>query len=490
MAENEAVKANDNGRIDIISFLNDVLNRLRSFWWVILILTLGVGAAFYFRSTTTYTPSYSAEATVSVHIKNGGTYSNENTAEQMGKVFPYILTSGALSDIIAADLGVSHVPGSISVKNIEGTNLLTVTVTGSDPDKVYKVLQSVLRNYPEVARYVVGQTEIVVVDDNGVPEDTSKTAVVRGSLMKGLLLGLALGIVGLLLYTLLTRTVRSEKDLTSMLNVNFLGTLPVVRRGRGENARTAEINILTGPEKSAYTEAMRVVRTRLERQMDETRILMVTSSIPGEGKSTVAANLAISFAEKGRKVILIDCDLRNPTQRRIFELTDALPGLSDLLRGTNTLDECLAVIPGREEKKLRLQVIPGARDVTNKMEIMDSEAMKALLDELKERADLVILDTPPSAMLADAMMLTRHADGVAYVVLSDFAKRRVIYKGMHELQDSGTPIFGAILNGGRTGQGGYKKYGYGYGYGYYGEKTAKKDGKKEEEKDKVSKTAL
>ena len=132
MAENEAVKSNDNGKIDIISFLNDVLNRLRSFWWVILVLTLAVGALFYFRSTSTYTPSYRAEATVSVKIKNGGTYSNENTAEQMGKVFPYILTSGALSDIIAADLGVSRVPGNISVKNIEGTNLLTVTVTGTD----------------------------------------------------------------------------------------------------------------------------------------------------------------------------------------------------------------------------------------------------------------------------------------------------------------------------------------------------------------------
>ena len=491
MADTNAVQSNDSGKIDIISFLNDVLNRLRSFWWVILLLTLGVGALFYFRSTTNYTPSYRAEATVSVKIKNGGTYSNENTAEQMGKVFPYILTSGALSDIIAADLGVSYVPGNISVKNIEGTNLLTVTVTGSDPEKVYKVLQSVLKNYPEVARYVVGQTEIAVVDDSGVPEDTGKTSVVRGSLIKGLLIGFAAGLLLLIIYTLLTRTVRSEKDLTKMLNVNFLGTLPVVRRARGENARTAEINILTGTGKDAYTEALRSIRTRLERQMDDAKVLMVTSSIPGEGKSTVAANLAISFAEKGRKVVLIDCDLRNPTQRKIFGLTDAIPGLSDILYGDSTLDESLAIIPA-EERKFRLQVIPGARDATNTMEMMDSEAMASLLEDLKTRADLIVLDTPPSAMLADAMMLTRHADGVAYVVLSDFAKRRVIYKGMHELQDSGTPIYGAILNGGKTGQSGYRKY------GYYGEKAtkgsaekpAKSSGENEEKEDSVSKKAL
>ena len=230
MNEGEALKSNETGKIDILSFLNDVLNRLRSFWWVILILTLGLGAFNYFRSTTRYTPTYTAEATVAVAILHGGTYSNENTAQQMSKVFPYILTSGVLSDIIADDLGMSYVPGRISAKNIEGTNLLTISVTGSDPDKVYKVLQSVLRKYPEVARFVIGQTEITVIDDSGVPEDTGKTTVIRGSLVKGLLLGFAIGVVLLLLYTLLTRTVRSEKDLTNMLNVNYLGGLPIVRQ--------------------------------------------------------------------------------------------------------------------------------------------------------------------------------------------------------------------------------------------------------------------
>ena len=465
MAENEAVKANDNGRIDIISFLNDVLNRLRSFWWVILILTLGVGAAFYFRSTTTYTPSYSAEATVSVHIKNGGTYSNENTAEQMGKVFPYILTSGALSDIIAADLGVSHVPGSISVKNIEGTNLLTVTVTGSDPDKVYKVLQSVLRNYPEVARYVVGQTEIVVVDDNGVPEDTGKTAVVRGSLMKGLLLGLALGILGLLLYTLLTRTVRSEKDLTSMLNVNFLGTLPVVRRGRGENARTAEINILTGPEKSAYTEAMRVVRTRLERQMDETRILMVTSSIPGEGKSTVAANLAISFAEKGRKVILIDCDLRLPSIAAKLGLSNSV-GLSNYLAGTENNNRLRIYHFGDPQ----FEVSPAGSIPPDPTALLSSDSMKTMLDELKNtfNYDYIILDFPPVFLVSDAVLLSDYIDGYLVVVRQNSSEYSKINETIQQMEFANANIIGFVFNG-KTHEGAIgkdSKY-YKYKYQYY-----------------------
>ena len=464
MNENETLTNNGPEKIDIVSFLDDILNRLRSFWWVIVLLTVGLGALFYFRTNTNYTPSYQAEATVAVEIMNAGTYSNENTAEQMVKVFPYILTSGVLSEVIAADLNMSYVPGKISAKNIEGTNLLTISVFGSDPDLVYQVLQSVLNNYPEVARYVTGQTRLTVVDESGVPADSSKTSVVRGSLRNGFIIGFGVGVLLLIVYTLMTRTVRSEKDLTKMLNINFLGSLPVVRRRRG-NARGAEINILTDVDKGSYTEAIRVVRTRLERQMGDPSVLMVTSSTSGEGKSTVAANLAISFAEKGRHVILVDCDLRNPSQKKIFNLTGSYPGLADVLKAEGTQKVTLAAIYA-DGKRTNLSLLPGSEDISNTMEMMDSTVMEALLNKLKDRADLIILDTPPSAMLADAMILTRHVDGVAYVVLNDFVKRRVIYKGIEELQDSGARIYGCILNGATAGT-------RGYCYGYYGNKASR-----------------
>ena len=468
MSESEVSKQNTPEMIDIFSLFEDMLNRLRSFWWVILLLTIGVAAFNYFRSTTYYYPSYRAEATVSVEISNAGSYSNENTAEQMGKVFPYILTSSALSEIIKADLNMSYVPGNISAKNIEGTNLLTISVTGSNPELTYRVLQSVLKNYPEVARYVVGQTEITVIDDIGVPTDTGKTQVVRGSVKKGLLIGFLIGVGLLVIYTLSTRTIRSEKDLTQMVNVNFLGVLPFTRAKRRKGSKQREINILLDQDQANYTEAMRLIRTRLERQMTNARVLIVTSSVPGEGKSTVAANLAISFAEKGRSVILVDCDLRNPSQKDIFRLTGTNPGLSAVVRGTASAEEALVKIES-EKKKLNLQLIPGSDTVSNSVEVLDSERMEKLIDLLKTKADLVILDTPPSVMLADAMMLTSHADGVAYVVLNDYARRSVIRRGMEELSDSGTPIYGCILNGGHSSSG---KYGYYGRYGYYGYKNS------------------
>ena len=458
-------------KINIVSFVNDLMHRLRNFWWVILLLTVALGAAFYYRTSTHYSPSYTAEATVSVEIMNGSPYANRNTAEQMGVIFPYILTSGALSDVIAADLGMNSVPGSIRVSCISGTNLLTISVTGSNPNNVYAVLQSVLKNYPEVAQFVVGQTQLSVIDDSGIPEDTGRTSVLRGSLTRGASIGFFIGVLLLMAYTISTRTIRDEEELRALLNVPCLGTLPSYKKKRRKKNTNTEINILNdyNGSNSDYIESMRLIRTRLERQLGENRVLMVTSSIPGEGKSTVAANLAIAMARKGKRVFLIDCDLRSPTQGKVFGLKRKYPGIVAVLQGTARLDEAMYEVTDHGEP-IGLTLLPGADKETKLVEILGSEEMGLLLEKLKDRADIVILDTPPSAVLVDAMIMVPHVDGVVYVVMSDFAKRSFIYRGMEELTSNGVEVLGCVLNGGNT-----RSKGYGYysskGYGYYSPKA-------------------
>ena len=206
---------------------------------------------------------------------------------------------------------------------------------------------------------------------------------------------------------------------------------------------------------------MRLIRTRLERQMGDKKVLMVTSSIPGEGKSTVAGNLAISMARKGKHVILIDCDLRNPTQGKVFGLKGKYPGLVAVLQGKARLEDSLYEVTDRGEP-IGLTLLPGSDHESKLVEILGSEEMKKLLEVLKEQADVVILDTPPSAMLVDAMIMVQHVDGVVYVVMSDFAKRSFIFRGMEELTSNGVEVLGCILNGGKTRT---------RGYGYYGSKS-------------------
>ena len=466
MNETETKNKQETEQIDLMGLLRDLLHSLRRLWPIVLVLTLASGFFFYNRGTRGYNPQYVAEATVSVEIVNGGSYANRNTAEQMGEIFPHIIRSGALSDVIAADLGTQGVPGSIRATCIKGTNLLTISVTAWGPGMAKEILHSVLRNYPEVAQYVVGQTELTVIDESEPTLATQKSTVVRGSAKKGALLGLAAGLLLVVLRAAVFRTVRSEEELRSLLNVPCLGSLPVCHKKKRRSTERDEINILTDVNRGAYVESLRLIRTRLERQMEGKKVLMVTSSVAGEGKSTVAANLAISMALKGKKVILVDCDLRNPSVGRIFNVQESCPGLVAVLNGKATLDEALIEVKNKN-MPTGLRLMPGADKESRLVEILGSEAMRKLVDQLRDQADAVILDTPPSALLVDAMMLVRHVDGIAYVVMRDYARRRFIFDGVEELSTGGTPIVGCILNGGRVHSGKYGYYGY-YGYGRYG----------------------
>ncbi|MBQ5951123.1 MAG: polysaccharide biosynthesis tyrosine autokinase [Lachnospiraceae bacterium] len=449
-------------KIDIVSFLSDMLHRLKRFWWVILLLTLLFGELFYFRSTVSYSPTYAADATVTVEMINGGSTSNENTTELISSVFPHLLSTGILSDAIKSDLAIKSIPAVIRVSSIKGTNLLTITVTGADPNSSYEILQSTVRNLPRAVQYVVGQTKMTIIDESGIPEDSGKTTVVRGSLVKGLLLGFVIGVALLVAYTLATRTIRTEKELKKLFNVPFLGNIPFSRKKSRKGEERAPVSILAGTAGPGYEEGIRTVRTRVERSLGDGKVLMVTSSLPGEGKSTMAANLAVALARKGKRVILADCDLRNPSQQEFFELEGEFPGLEEVLRGRVPLKDALTQV-SHEGKELSLFVLPGKSRGIESVEILGRDVMEKVLGELKGLADIVILDTPPSAMLMDASLLAGMTDGVLYVVLSDYAKRRVIQHGLRELQQNGAMILGCVLNGGKQARSG--RYGYGYGYG-------------------------
>lgn len=444
-------------KIDITVFLDDYLSALKKRWIVPVLLALVLGVFSWFRVSNSYTPQYKAECTVSVTTATSGNDS-KLTASQISKTFPAILTSGILSDRIMEEMGVTHLPGTIKVTNIEGTNFLTISVTGNNALDVYNELETVLRIYPSVARYVVGETEFKTIEATGVPTDSGKAVTIRGSVLRYAAIGLAIGLLYVFLFMVTVRTVRNHKDLNELVNIPYLGTLPVYRKKKRSGTESG-INILEENVQQDYLEAIRTVRTRLERHMKGTdrKVIMVTSSIPGEGKSTVAGNLAISFAGQGKKVILLDCDIRNPSQQEVLNIKGNFPGLEKVLSGEVKMSDAMY---SYEEKGFDLLCMLGAQEPSEQIEILGSDQMKKLIEMLREKADVIILDTPPSAMLADAMLMVKNADLAVYVIMCDYARRPVILRGIQELSEAGVKIAGCVLNGGRHHNYGYGSYGY------------------------------
>ena len=256
MSENREVtengKIDETEKIDIMNLVADFLNALRKLWPVMLILLIVCTVRSYFATSFSYTPQYVASATVSV-AGPGGSYSNIQSAQEMAEVFPYILTSGVLQDVVANDMGLDYIPGSISVQAESGMNMLTISVSSDDPQMAYNVLQSVIKNYPEVAEYIFGETSLQILDETGIPSDTQKEVVIRGSYKKGFLQGAVIDAVILCLYVLLKQTVHSKDKLNKRINIKDLGSLPYVKQKKRKKSEYNSLSRIRGSNPPAQS---------------------------------------------------------------------------------------------------------------------------------------------------------------------------------------------------------------------------------------------
>lgn len=221
--------------------------------------------------------------------------------------------------------------------------------------------------------------------------------------------------------------------------------------------------VLENP-KSPIAEAYRIARTNIQfASVDrELRTLLVTSSGPSEGKSTTAANLGVAFAQSGKSVIIVDADLRKPTQHKMWEIEN-MQGLTNILLGDADIADT-----ARRIALPNLQVITTGPIPPNPAELLGSQRMSQLLQKLKEYADLIIIDTPPIVAVTDAALLAPQVDGVVLVVAAGQAKIEYAQRAKKMLINGKARILGTILNMVEEDSEDY------YYYYYYGEGSSKK----------------
>ncbi|MEG1256971.1 CpsD/CapB family tyrosine-protein kinase [Clostridium sp.] len=208
--------------------------------------------------------------------------------------------------------------------------------------------------------------------------------------------------------------------------------------------------------KSIAAESYRTLRTNLQYSSfdEEYKVIVVTSSEPGEGKSTTSGNLALSLAQGDKKVILVDCDLRKPSIHKKFKISNEL-GLSDVIVDKESISST-----GHKYNN-NLTVLTSGKIPPNPSEMLGSKSMKALIDALKKVFDYVILDTPPVQAVTDAQILSTRADGTILVVRAERTKKDSVENAVGLLKKVNANIIGTVLNGVEEGRGNY--------YYYYGD---------------------
>ena len=298
-------------------YLTDFIKGIKKLWWVCIVLAVLFGSGLSVRGVLSYKPTYSVSATFVVSMQsvsgaNTGlskySYSYDTTtAEQLASTFPHILSSNLLQEIVCTQLDVPAMPASVSADAVKGTNMFKLTAIGKDPQKTYDTLLSVIDNYPSVAKHVIGSIKMDMITSPVFPRNPSNSKEVKENFVTGSTFGLLVGVILIFVYAIFRNTIRTKDEIVTDLNNNVLGTIPrIVFKKRGKKTDTTLL-ISNSKISSAFSESIRVFRNVCVNTLEkDEKVVMVTSTAPSEGKTTVITNLALSVAKRRKKVLLID----------------------------------------------------------------------------------------------------------------------------------------------------------------------------------------
>ena len=348
--------------------------------------------------------------------------------------------------------------------------------------------------YEESRISMAGQIGKVRIIDSAVAATSPVSPKKERNLVLGTLFGLGLGVLVIMFLEFIDKSVGSIEDL-ERLGFALMAAIPHIPKQRGNglqpgenrNGHTAEMQIKlianTKP-KSPVSEAYRTLRTNIQFSESAAKMksILVTSSGPGEGKTTTVTNLGIILANMGLRTLIVDSDLRRPTLHRAFRL-DKQPGLTNLLLGDGTLEMLSHATEIDNLYILTCGTIP-----PNPSELLGSAKMKTLLNELKNNFQMVLLDSPPVIAVTDAQVLASQTDGVLLLVKSGESQIEAVQRAKSAISQTGGRLLGVVLNDVRP-QHMYGSYYY-YYYHNYDEKDDERDGSERESKSRKESSGL
>ena len=448
--------------------LRAYLLALRKRWWAILLLTvLGAGAGYLlaFRQTPQYATTVTFIATTqNVTESNSSAFAGDQFAQERVNTYVNLLSSDRLAKLVIAaskvDLSVKQVQGEISGESQLNTVLLNATVTDAVPSRSEALAGALADQFPVLVNKIESANSttpaLVHLDVVNGPtfDPTPVSPRTKLYIALGAILGLALGVVMALLRELLDTSVRSVEVLRSITELPVLGVVT-----SDAAARKAPL-IVKGMSNSIRAETFRQLRTSLQFVDVDQRasVLVVTSSVEKEGKSTTAVNLAIAFAEAGRTVLLIDADLRRPKVADYLGLEGSV-GLTNVLANQVDVGDVLQLWGSSG-----LTVLVSGSIPPNPSELLGSQHMVDLTAHLRTKFEVIIIDTPPLLPVTDAAVAASFADGAVLVVRHGRTKRSMVARAVDSLRSVDARILGTVLNfspkKGADAQAGYGAYGY------------------------------
>ena len=435
--------------------LHGLVSLLLKNLWVIVAFCISAILCYTSVCRLTYTPTFTSTATFMVSAKDStSAYNSLTTTQSMASVFVEVFQSNVLREKIQQQMPDQRFDGAINTVTIPETNILIVTVTSKEPDTAFRALNLLVENYSSISDYVFANAQLEVIKDPVVPVTPSNPLNVESKYPLVLLISGFLTVGGIVALYLLHNTVKTPQAARRKIDARLLRTINHEKKNKTLRSKLRKKNsaplITNSLIKKGFIEDNLSLCSALEYHARKRgqQVILVTSVGENEGKSTIAANLALALAEKGRRVALLDCDFRKPSLHKIFDMSvqEERTLTSYLLQKDSDPRLCLI-----ESKKhgILLGISQSSGRSVNKL--LNNGKLPVLLQQLRTQMDYIILDTPPMLAAADAEALAAMADTAVLVVRADFMPTNSINKGLDQLRRSAPEVCGFVLNNYHTG---------------------------------------
>lgn len=485
--------------VNIVFLLETVLKK----WWLLVIsaavmavLGLGIGIV---TTTPTYTSDMSF-TTYNQEASNVVSSGDINSSVQIANTFKYILQSRTMLEKVAQSCGgnttIKQIENSMKVTTEPDTNIIIIRITTEDPNLSYRIAEGFEKCYQGVVDYAYPNATLQLCESplKPVEPDTSKSAM-RLSVI-GAIAGFAISIIAVIVTNAVRDTVQTVEDIQTKLESNLIGTVGNVRSKGKKNNKNRRLLLSDRTLGFSFIESYKAIRTKVETfcARKNHKVILVTSAGENEGKTTFSMNLALSLAQNGKSVLVIDADLRKPAVGKFLNLNVSPEyDLASVISGKTELSDAIKFV---EKHKLFILTTAHANDEPT--EILSSQQMHKVIKAAREEFDYVIIDTAPAAVVTDANILSNFADAAILVVRENFSACARIRSVIDDITSAKAELIGCVFNnvasdgvrgayskykygygygyGRRYGYGSYGGYGYGYGYGYGGSSDSDEDG--------------
>ncbi len=451
--------------LNIIGYLLELSKKI----WVILIIAIVCGLIGGIVGKVTSKEHYTSDISFIVNtLAENETAENSAISAQINitNTFKYILSGRVLKEAVQeacpGNLSYELIDRSITVETVSSTNAIELKVKTENPETSYNIAKAVVDIYADVVGEIYPNAKLNVCE---TPVKATRPEADRSDIViatVSVVFGVLAYCVFVLVIFIIKDTVKNADELSDKLKIPVLGSVQYVT-----NKNKTDKGLLVTDRRTGFSfiETYKAIRTKIENNSAKTgnKVYLVTSACENEGKTTVSTNIALSLAENGKSVLLVDADLRNPSIYKILSLPETSSGFINVIKGETDITDAIKLI-----KSFNLYVLADSRPVSNPAELLSMKITEEIIRGVREEFDYIIIDTAPASVVTDASIISGFADAAIMVVREDLSPFARIRMSVEDIDSNGAEIVGCIFNADTESTLKVGKYGMRYGkYGKY-----------------------